>query len=77
MSPTINPMKLYHRRCCETRAQMSELIDGELDEHAAAAVERHARWCPNCRRMLGNLRRTVTGSRDLGDQPTPVDRPPA
>lgn len=76
MSPTINPMKLHHRRCRETRAQMSDLIDGELDEHAAATVERHARWCPNCRRMLRNLRRTVTGLRGLGDEPTPVDEPP-
>ncbi|MBW8060717.1 MAG: zf-HC2 domain-containing protein, partial [Solirubrobacterales bacterium] len=66
MSPTINPMKRHHRRCRETRAQMSDLIDGELDERTAAALERHARWCPNCRRMLKNLRRTATGLRGLG-----------
>lgn len=75
MSPTLNPMKLHHRRCRAARARMSELIDGELDERSAAAVERHARWCPNCRRMLRNLRRTVGGLRELGEEPTPVDRP--
>ncbi|HEX6228737.1 MAG TPA: zf-HC2 domain-containing protein [Solirubrobacterales bacterium] len=75
MSPTFNPMKLYHRRCRETRAQMSDLIDGELDERTAAAVARHARWCPNCRRMLKNLSRTVTGLHDIGEAPTPVDSP--
>ncbi len=77
MSPTFNPMKLHHRRCREARAQMSGLIDGELDQGSAAAVARHARWCPNCRRMLRNLRRTVGGLRELDDEPTPVDRPPA
>lgn len=75
MSPTFNPMKLHHRRCREARARMSDLIDGELDERSAAAVERHARWCPNCRRMLRNLRRAVAGLRELDDQATPVDSP--
>jgi anti-sigma factor RsiW len=75
VSPTLNPMKLHHRRCREARAQMSDLIDRQLDERSAAAVERHARWCPNCRRMLKNLRRAVAGLRDLGRQPTPVDSP--
>lgn len=74
MSPTIGPRKLYQRRCREVRAQMSELIDGELDERSAAAVSRHARWCPNCGRMLASLRRTVEGLGRLEDEPTPVDR---
>jgi anti-sigma factor RsiW len=73
MSPTLNPRKLHQRRCREARAQMSDLIDGELDERGAAAVERHARWCPNCGRMLASLRRTIGGLRRLSDEPTPVD----
>ncbi|MGD9736700.1 MAG: zf-HC2 domain-containing protein [Solirubrobacterales bacterium] len=77
MSPTINPMALHHRRCREARAQMSDLIDGDLDGHTAAAAARHARWCPNCRRMLRNLRRTVGGLRDLADEPPAADSPPA
>lgn len=76
MSPTINPMKLYHQRCRETRAQMSALLDGELDERTAAKVARHARWCPNCRRMLKSLGRTVGGLQALADEPTPADDPP-
>jgi anti-sigma factor RsiW len=73
MTPTINPMKLYHQHCRETRAKMSELIDGELDERTAAKVARHARWCPNCRRMLKDLRRTVEGLQGLAEVPTPID----
>jgi anti-sigma factor RsiW len=54
---------------------MSDHLDHELDPPAAAAVERHVRWCPNCRRMLTNLKRTMGGLRALHDAPTPVDKP--
>jgi hypothetical protein len=40
------------------------------DERAAARVERHVRWCPNCGRMLANLSRTIAGLRALRDVPT-------
>jgi anti-sigma factor RsiW len=69
MTPTLNPIQRHRRRCREVRAQMSDYLDGELDAQAAAAVERHTRWCPNCRRMLTNLGRTVGGLRALRDQP--------
>ena len=42
--------------------------DGELGEERAA-VERHLRWCPNCRRLPRNLGRTATGLRRLADTP--------
>ena len=75
MTPTLNPIKLYHEHCRATRAQMSELLDGEFDERTAAKVARHARWCPNCRRMLKSLERTVGGLQALADAPTPADEP--
>jgi len=75
MGRTLNPMKRHRERCREVRAQMSDYLDGELEADAAASVERHVRWCPNCRRMLENLRRTVGGLRGLGDMPTPADDP--
>lgn len=70
---TLNPIARHHARCHETREQMSEYLDGELDARAAASVERHARWCPNCRRMLANLTRTISGLRGLRDHPKPAD----
>ncbi len=76
MSPAINPRKRHRQHCRETRAQMSGLLDGELDEPTEAAIERHARWCPDCRRMLASLRRTVGGLRGIADEPTEVDEPP-
>jgi anti-sigma factor RsiW len=77
MTPTLNPMKRHHERCRQVRAQMSDYLDGELEPRAAAAVERHTRWCPNCRRMLRNLGRTVGGLRALRDQPIAPDSPPS
>lgn len=73
MTPTLNPIKRHRERCRETRAQMSDYLDGELDERAAESVESHVRWCPNCHRMLTNLTRTIGGLRALRDEHTPVD----
>jgi anti-sigma factor RsiW len=73
MARTLNPVRQHRERCREVRAQMSDYLDGELDPRAAAGVERHVRWCPNCRRMLRNLSRTIGGLRALRDGPTPAD----
>jgi anti-sigma factor RsiW len=54
---------------------MSGYVDGELEPRAAAAAERHLRWCPSCARLLTNLRRTIGGLRRLGEQQTTADEP--
>ena len=74
---TLNPVKRHRERCRAVRAQMSDYLDGELDLRAAVGVERHVRWCPNCRQMLENLRRTVASLGTLRDLPTPADEPRA
>jgi anti-sigma factor RsiW len=73
--PTLNPISRHRERCREVRAQMSDYLDGELDPRAAPGVKRQVRWCPNCHRMLANLRRTVAGLGGLRDVPTPGDEP--
>jgi anti-sigma factor RsiW len=75
MTPTINPITRHHERCREVRVQMSDYLDGDLDPQAAATVERHTRWCPNCRRMLTNLGRTLGGLRALRDGSISADEP--
>lgn len=72
---TLNPVRRHRERCEAVRAEMSDYLDNELDARAAAGVRRHARWCPNCRRMLENLRRTVQGLGALRELPTPADEP--
>lgn len=54
---------------------MSEYLEGELDERTEARVERHARWCPNCGRMLSSFTRTIAGLRALREVPTSADEP--
>lgn len=77
MTPSLNPRKRHHDNCHHVREQMSDYLDGDLDPATVAAVEHHARWCPNCRRMLANLTRTIGGLRALRDTPTPADAPRA
>lgn len=45
--------------CEEARALMSDYLDRELDGESERRVERHARFCPRCRRVLANLRATI------------------
>jgi len=52
---------------------MSDYVDGELDSDTALRVQRHVRWCPNCRRMLENLIRTVGALRWLGERSSLAD----
>jgi predicted anti-sigma-YlaC factor YlaD len=59
--------KHRHEECRRTRALMSDYLDDELDD--PRLVEHHVRWCPNCRRMLANLRRTVGGLGRLENEP--------
>lgn len=61
----LRPVSRHRERCSETRSFMSDYLDGELGEERSG-VEHHLRWCPNCRRMLANLERTVTTLRRLG-----------
>lgn len=63
----LNPMARHRAHCEHVRAQMSDYLDGELDERTVRSIERHVRWCPNCRRMLENLRRTVGGLNAIGE----------
>ena len=54
--------------CREARVRISDFIDGELSSRARAHVERHLRRCPECGRLLRNLRRTIAGLSRLGDE---------
>jgi anti-sigma factor RsiW len=40
-------------------ARLTDDIDGELPPAEHARVEEHVHWCPDCRRLLESLRRTV------------------
>jgi anti-sigma factor RsiW len=48
-----------------THAHLSDYLDGELDGHRRARVETHIGLCPECRRVLAGLRRTLAALMDL------------
>jgi anti-sigma factor RsiW len=60
---------LEHRRYMRehrwTHAHLSEYLDQDLDEEERARVEGHVGVCPQCRRVLATLKRTLEGLRGL------------
>ena len=48
-----------------TQARFSDYLDGDLRRRERQRVERHLHWCPECRRVLESLRRTLKGLMDL------------
>jgi anti-sigma factor RsiW len=42
-----------------TQERLSDYLDGDLRERERERVERHVHWCPECRRVLETLRRTL------------------
>lgn len=52
-----------------THAHLSEYLDHELADDERARVEEHVGICPQCRRVLATLRRTLERLRDLPARP--------
>jgi anti-sigma factor RsiW len=57
-----------------TRRHLDAYLDGELDLGAQARVERHARLCPPCHRLIATLKETLAGLHGLRNQPPPGAR---
>lgn len=55
-----------------THEHLSDYIDGELRERERERVEEHVGMCPQCRRVLATLRKTVAG---LGSLMSPSPPP--
>lgn len=53
-----------------TTAHLSAYLDGELAATERARVEEHAGFCPECRRLLRTLRRTLEGLMGLRVPPS-------
>ena len=52
---------MHHDHICrELSAQLSDYLDGELDEALCAELEAHLAECPNCRVMVDTVRKTIT-----------------
>jgi anti-sigma factor RsiW len=49
-----------------THAHLSDYVDADLDPAEQERVHEHVGACPQCRRVLATLRRTLGGLRELG-----------
>lgn len=58
--------------CHDARERFSELIDGTLDPGTREAVDAHVSGCPECRRELDRLERTVALLRTVEPVRAPV-----
>lgn len=61
----------FHRDHRFTRGHASEYLDGELGTGGARRIERHAALCPQCRRLIATLRRTVAALGSMHAAPRP------
>jgi anti-sigma factor RsiW len=52
------------------QARLSEYLDGELGGQEQRRVHEHIELCPDCRRVLEQLRRTVAALARLGERRT-------
>lgn len=52
-----------------TQAHLSDYVDGDLRAGERERVEHHVHWCPECRRVLETLLRTLKGLMELRAMP--------
>jgi anti-sigma factor RsiW len=60
-------------QCRDNLADLSEYLDGELDEELCAEIERHMEECGNCRIVVDSLRKTIALYRVRGHEELPDD----
>ncbi len=52
-------MKPVEHRCGDLKDQLSDFLDGELDDEVCQEIRRHLATCDNCRIMVDTLRKTI------------------
>lgn len=62
-----------HGECRKLLKDLSDYVDGELDEALCVEIERHMEECDNCRVVVDTLRKTVLLYHHLPPEPMPVD----
>ena len=62
-----------HGECRELLKDLSDYVDGDLDETLCLEIEHHMAECDNCRVVVDTLRRTVELYHTLPPEPMPGD----
>jgi anti-sigma factor (TIGR02949 family) len=72
----MTPFALDVPRCEEIADRLSEFLDGELDEGAAARIAFHLATCAGCARLASELEATIRAlhrlPRRAGGRSTPL-----
>ena len=59
--------------CQHLLDQLSDYVDGELEQAMCEEIERHLAGCQNCRIVVDTLSKTVRLYRTHGQDPVPGD----
>jgi anti-sigma factor RsiW len=62
-----------HGECRKLLKDLSDYVDGDLDETLCVEIERHMDECDNCRVVVDTLRKTVLLYHSLPPAPMPAD----
>jgi len=68
-------MRPWVATCAETRASMSDHLEGELSGREHKRVLRHLVLCKHCRAVLDSLTRTLDHLRSLAQVEVPAPAP--
>jgi anti-sigma factor RsiW len=64
---------MTHETCRNLLSQLSDFIDGELEEALCAEIKLHMADCPDCRAVVNTLEKTVELYRATGRTEVPAD----
>jgi len=63
-------MKKY---CKKDYERLSEYLDGELDDDLCREIEEHFCQCPECRKCVDSMRKTIQLCKEVAIEEIPVD----
>ena len=64
---------MSHETCRNLLSQLSDYIDGDLEESLCAEIEQHMAGCPDCRAVVNTLEKTVELYRSTERTEVPPD----
>ncbi len=64
---------IHSANCQDLKAQLSNFIDGDLDDAVCAEIQRHLADCDNCRVMVDTLKKTIVLYREVPEESVPPD----
>jgi anti-sigma factor RsiW len=64
---------MSHEICRNLLSQLSDYVDGELEDALCAEIEQHMAGCPDCRAVVNTLEKTIELYRTADRAQVPPD----